>query len=592
MNGAPDGGLDARSGGGEYLSVVDWTGVARRALSRLPQAGVRPDMPAALRKRLVVTNLLALTIAGIVAFWFTVYTIFWIPILARMMLAVVATAAFVPWLNARGHVVMSRLAILGISNVAAAAYALVMGPDAGIIIMFLPLVCAPLALFDLRERALMAVALPFPILLAVGVQWYQVDHAPLSDLPREVIVRASIITLMTATMLVAAMMRFLYTVHASAEARLEHSYRELLRRSDDVVLFVERDGRIADANQEVERQLGYTRAELLGRCIWELDASLSQAEWLVLPAQLEASGPIMLHHNYRRRDGSAFPVEVRIGLVFEGRRPLILAARNISQRNELETRLRVADRLVSVGTLAAGVAHEVNNPLTYLTLNLERVHRRIADSGPALTGEQRREILESLQMALEGSSKVSTIVNDLKTFSRGSEESGAPVDVEKVLASTLKLASLELRDRARVVTEFGGVPAAWGNEARLAQVALNLFLNAAHAMGRGQAHDELRVGTSVTPEGAILITVTDTGQGIAAAHLTRIFDPFFTTKQAEGGTGLGLYVCRSIITEAGGDIGVSSQPGQGTTFRVTLPAAHVARRRSGARFLAVQESEA
>src|SRR5262245_48209464 len=120
------------------------------------------------------------------------------------MFLIVATGAAVPWLNARGHFVASRLMILGVSSLAGAAYALVMGPKAGILIMFLPLVCAPLALFDLRERALMAVALPFPVLLAVCVQWYQVDHPPLGELPRLVIERASMISLVTATVLVAA----------------------------------------------------------------------------------------------------------------------------------------------------------------------------------------------------------------------------------------------------------------------------------------------------------------------------------------------------------------------------------------------------
>src|SRR5262249_28552746 len=160
-------------------------------------------------------------------FWFAVYSIFWLPILEHLMWAIIATSVLVPWMNARGYHVASRLMILGVSSVAGAAYALLMGPKAGILIMFLPLVCAPLALFDLRERGLMALALPFPALLAVCVQWYQVDHPPLGQLPSEVIERASAISLVTATVLVAAMMSFLYAVHASAAVRLEQSYQEL-----------------------------------------------------------------------------------------------------------------------------------------------------------------------------------------------------------------------------------------------------------------------------------------------------------------------------------------------------------------------------
>lgn len=564
------------------MSAVDWIASARRVFERVTQAGVTADMPTALRKRLVVTNLYALTVAAIVTFWFGIYKVFWVPVLERLMFLLVASAAAVPWLNSRGHVVTSRLLILGVSNLAGAAYALVMGPDAGIMIMFLPLVCAPLTLFDLRERALMAVALPLPILLAVGVQWYQVDHRALVELPRVVIERAADISLVTATVLVAAMMSFLYTVHASAEARLENSYRELVQQSDDVVLFVERAGRITDANAQVERQLGYSRAELLGQPIWTLDTALDEQGWAGLMTRIEATGPTLLHHDYRRSDGREYPVEARVGLVEEGKRRVIVAARDISQRKELDTRLRIADRLVSVGTLAAGVAHEVNNPLTYITLSLERIQRRMTEAGSRLTDEQRRDILEAAQVALEGSAKVSTIVSDLKTFSRGSQDVGSPVDVERVLSSTLKLASLELRERARIVTSFADVPPAWGNEARLAQVALNLFLNAADAMERGLEHDELRVSTALTSTGDIEVTVSDTGNGIAADHLHRIFDPFFTTKQARGGTGLGLYVCRSIVAEAGGHIDVDSRPGSGTTFRITLPPAdRVERHRPG-----------
>jgi PAS domain S-box-containing protein len=374
--------------------------------------------------------------------------------------------------------------------------------------------------------------------------------------------------------------------------RLEQSYQDLLRQSDEVVLFVERDGRITDANHEVEHQLGHRRLQLLGTPIWEIDDSLTRDDWSALVARLETGGPALIHHKYKRRDGSAYPVEIRLGLVSEGADCVILAARDISQRSELEARLRVADRLVSVGTLAAGVAHEVNNPLAYIMLNLERVKRRIAASQRALCDEERREVLDALEMALEGSAKVSTIVKDLKTFSQGSQRERAAVDIERVLQSTLKLARLELSNRAEVVTDFAEVPEVWGNEARLAQVALNLFLNAAQAMERGKERNVLRVSTATDALGRIVVRVADTGHGIPETDLNRIFDPFFTTRQAEGGTGLGLYVCRSIVTESGGEITVQSQLARGTTFQLTLPAAHAARAAAGANQHAVWGSNA
>jgi PAS domain S-box-containing protein len=554
---------------------------ARQAWKRVTHAGVTTRTPPMLHKHLIVTNLLALTVGGITLFWFLVYKIFWIPIIERLMFAIVATCAAVPWLNARGFHNTSRLLILGVQCIAGAAYALVMGPRAGILIMFMPLVCTPLVLFDLRERSLMAIALPFPALLAVGVQWYQHDHPPLSVLPPEVIERAATISLVTAIVLVLATMYFLYSVHASAAARLERSYQELLRKSDEVVLFVAQDGRITDANEEVERQLGHDRERLLGTPIWEIDTSLTRHDWAALVAHLEAGGPAVLQRQFQRCDGSGYMVEIRLGFVSEGAGCVILAARDISQRSELEARLRVADRLVSVGTLAAGVAHEVNNPLAYLMLNLQRVRRRITEIQPGLCEEHRRELLESLDMALEGSAKVSTVVNDLKTFSRGRQHARSAVDIERVLQSTLKLASLELQGRAEVVTDFATVPEVWGNEAGLAQVALNLFLNAVQAMNRGGRRHVLRVSTGTDALGRVIVRVSDTGQGIPEVDLNRIFDPFFTTRHAEGGTGLGLYVCRSIVTECGGEITVHSEIDRGTTFELTLPAAHAVRNGRG-----------
>ena len=560
-------------GCGDPLAVM-WTEFARRTWNRITHAGITRDTPAAQRKHLIVTNMFALTVGSITLFWLATYSIFWVPVLERWMFVIVATCAAVPWLNARGFHVTSRLLILGVSSVAGAAYALVMGPKAGILIMFPPLVCAPLVLFDFRERAFMAVALPFPVLVAVFVQWYQIDHAPLSVLPHEVIERTSAISMLTATVLVVAIMGFVYSVHASASARLEQSYQELLRRGDEVVLFVARDGCITDANQEVENQLGHHRLQLLGTAIWEIDIPLTRHDWSALVVRLEAGGPAVFQHQFQRRDGSGYMAEIRLGLVSKGPGGVVLAARDISQRSELEARLRVADRLVSVGTLAAGVAHEVNNPLAYIMLNLERVKRRITESRAGLCDEHRREVLESLEMALEGSAKVSTIVHDLKTFSCERQKLRSAVDIERVLQSTLKLASLELHGRAEVVTDFAAVPEVWGNEAGLAQVALNLFLNAVQAMKRGRQRPVLRVSTATDGLGRIVVCVSDTGQGIPEIHLKRIFDPFFTTRHAEGGTGLGLYVCRSIVTECGGEIRVHSEVDEGTTFELTLPAAH------------------
>ncbi|MDD9946055.1 MAG: ATP-binding protein, partial [Myxococcales bacterium] len=531
-----------------------------------------------LRKQLIVTNLFAVMTGGIATFWLVIYKVFWVSILEHLMFAIIATSVIVPWLNRRGYVVASRLLLLGVSTLAGAAYAVVMGPEAGIMIMFLPMVCAPLALFDLRDRTLISIALPFPILLAVAVQWYQVDHGALMEFPPWLLKNCHTVSLITATGMVAAMMFFLFSVHSSSEARLEQRYRELIRQGEDVVLSLNADGCILETNREAERALGYERGQLVGEHIETVDRALAGEDFLKLLADLRTDGPQTLRHRYTRKDGSSYPVELRIGLIPERTERILAAAHNVSERDELEARLRLADRLVSVGTLAAGVAHEVNNPLAYITLNLSRIRRRLLESDSQMPSAQRKEVLESLRMAIEGSQKVCTIVNDLKTFSRGSGVQLGPVDVERVLDATLQLAGHHLRQRAQIVREFASAPSVQGNEARLGQVFLNLVLNAAQAMTRGNPLDELRLKTVKTEDGRVCVEIHDTGHGILPEDLPRIFDPFFTTKKDNTGTGLGLYVCRSIIAECDGDLTVTSEPGTGTVVRVLLHASHAQER--------------
>jgi signal transduction histidine kinase len=148
------------------------------------------------------------------------------------------------------------------------------------------------------------------------------------------------------------------------------------------------------------------------------------------------------------------------------------------------------------------------------------------------------------------------------------------VDLAEVGRGAAKMAHHEVRDRARLVQECDGVPAVRANAARLGQVFLNLFLNAAHAIPPGRSREnEIRVVARVSAPGRVTVEVRDTGSGIAAQHLRRIFDPFFTTKPASMGTGLGLSVCHRIITALGGEIRVESEEGRGTAFFITLPAA-------------------
>ncbi|MBI5495633.1 MAG: response regulator [Deltaproteobacteria bacterium] len=263
-----------------------------------------------------------------------------------------------------------------------------------------------------------------------------------------------------------------------------------------------------------------------------------------------------------------------------------------AERTRMHEQLLVSDRMASVGTLAAGVAHEINNPLAALIANLDitvaavsrltdEARRACLDGagGAAATAYQSmaqllREVDEPLRDAREAADRVRLIVRDLKVFSRADEEHRGAVDVRRVLESTLRMATNEIRHRAQLVKDFGDVPPVEGNEARLGQVFLNLVVNAAQAIPEGHAHsNEIRVVTRPDGHGHVVVEVRDTGAGMAEAVLPRIFDPFFSTKPMGVGTGLGLAISHRIVTGLGGRIEVESRVGKGTVVRTILPVA-------------------
>jgi ligand-binding sensor domain-containing protein/signal transduction histidine kinase/CheY-like chemotaxis protein len=251
---------------------------------------------------------------------------------------------------------------------------------------------------------------------------------------------------------------------------------------------------------------------------------------------------------------------------------------NLRALRQAQSQLVQAGKMAAVGTLAAGVGHEINNPLAYIVSNLEFATSEAAmlgrevGAGPS-TGKRLEDMERALREALHGAERVRRIVQDLKTFSRGDEEASGPVDLHAVLDSAAKLAGNELRPRARLVKEYGDFAWVEGNESRLAQVFLNLVINAAQALPEGQAAcHEVRLVTRRDGE-RVVAEVRDSGCGIPPDVIGRIFDPFFTTKPVGVGTGLGLALCHRFITAMGGEISVESEPGKGTSVRVTLRAA-------------------
>jgi CheY-like chemotaxis protein/two-component sensor histidine kinase len=224
--------------------------------------------------------------------------------------------------------------------------------------------------------------------------------------------------------------------------------------------------------------------------------------------------------------------------------------------------------MAGLGTLAAGVAHEINNPLASVSANLEYVAQRV---------EGDVDLATVVAEAQDGAERVRDVVRGLRAFSAPTGRERRPADVRGELEAAIRLARNEIRHRARLEVDVGDLPLVEAGAHELGQVFLNLLLNAAQAIPEGRAEENLiEVVARRTPEGAASISIRDSGVGIPPQVLERIFEPFFTTKPLGVGTGLGLAIAHRIVVDAGGRIEVETQLGRGSAFRVVLPPARAA----------------
>ncbi len=244
---------------------------------------------------------------------------------------------------------------------------------------------------------------------------------------------------------------------------------------------------------------------------------------------------------------------------------------DMTDRARLESQWVLADRMASIGTLAAGVAHEINNPLSYVSSNLSYMRELLSQQ--ELPPEQLLELREVVAEAQEGAGRVSAIVRDLRTFSRADEELHGPVDLVHVVDGALRLLRNQIALRARLTCTLEPVLPVHGNEARLSQIVVNLLLNALQALpDRMPEENRVRVTLRASSPRHVELEVSDNGHGMAPDVQRRIFDPFFSTRPVGEGTGLGLSICLTLVQAMGGRIEVSSAPGWGSTFRIVLPA--------------------
>jgi PAS domain S-box-containing protein len=245
--------------------------------------------------------------------------------------------------------------------------------------------------------------------------------------------------------------------------------------------------------------------------------------------------------------------------------------RDVTEEKRVQAQGMMTNRMASVGMLAAGIAHEINNPLMAVLGNLQLV----LDSLPRPSDSEREnEQALSLRDAYDAAKRVESIVRDLRLFSRSDADNRSAVDVHSLLNSTLRMARAALRHRARVVKAYSEIPDVLANEPRLGQVFLNLIINAAQALPDNASDtEEIRISTGIDGAGRVRVEISDTGCGIPEELARRLFTPFLTTKPAGVGTGLGLVICQRIVSSLKGEISFESKVGAGTTFRVLLPAA-------------------
>ncbi len=362
----------------------------------------------------------------------------------------------------------------------------------------------------------------------------------------------------------------------------EQRYRDLFEKANDLIFSLDRGLQIANINRAAIQLSGYNAAEFVGRPLW---AFCSPQSWPMAQEHLNAllAGRSMppFELEFICQDQEVLYLEVSAQVMQNGDQVsgLHCIARNLTERRRLEEQLIQSEKLSAIGQLVAGVAHELNNPLTSVSGYAQLLLR------DASLADESRQDVEQIHTQAERAAK---IVRNLLIFAREHKPERMTVSINEVIRSTLALQSYQLRvDNIAIQLDLDpDLPLTTADPHQLQQVFLNLITNARHAMIERGARGTLTLRTRVVPgrrEGAesavngapdepvIEVVTGDTGIGIAEADLKKIFNPFYTTKSVGHGTGLGLSICFGIIKEHAGQIWAESQRGVGTRVYVTLP---------------------
>ncbi|WP_164011458.1 ATP-binding protein [Pyxidicoccus trucidator] len=377
--------------------------------------------------------------------------------------------------------------------------------------------------------------------------------------------------------------------------------RDVLEGTPDAFFTVDVDWRVTYVNHQAAAISGRTQEQLFRRVLWEacpelLGTRLERELRRVAAESVATTFEVRLspgrwhevHAWCANGNLSVFATDITPKKQLEAERDMLLSREHtgrleaealVRQRTEelvaARERLVQSEKLAMAGQLAAGVGHEINNPLSYVTGNLQFALEQLEllAGSPGDTAAL-KDALDALREAREGAERIRVTVRDLQTFARADEPHLSPVDVHAALEFGLSMSMPHLRYRAQVERRYGGVPTVMAHEARLGQVFLQLLVNAAFAIPEGDSEHH-RVSLTTRTEGAwVVVEVTDTGHGMAPEVLERVFEPFFTTRSVGEGTGLGLSTALGLVRSMRGELTATSTPGGGSTFRVRLPTTH------------------
>lgn len=403
----------------------------------------------------------------------------------------------------------------------------------------------------------------------------------------------------------------------------EQKFRTIFDSSADAIMLLDDTG-FFDCNQATLKIFGYSdRNDFLSKHPVDLSPatqadgkdSLEKANEMI--AKAIEQGEVFFEWTHRRTNGEDFPAEVSLtSMQLDGKTVLEAVVRDITERKQAELLLQnqykelqqanqelkdaqdqllQSEKMASIGQLAAGVAHEINNPVGYVSSNINALEGYInellqlleqyeqqepllpeSDSKQALLefkqkldiGFLKEDLDDLIKESLEGVSRVKKIVQDLKDFSHVDEATWETADLHQGLNSTLNIVHNELKYKAEIIKEYGDIPRVNCLPSQLNQIFMNLLVNAGHAIPDS---GKIFIRSGCQDDDHVWIEIEDTGSGIDPEHLKKIFEPFFTTKEVGKGTGLGLSLAYGIIKKHHGDIQVRSEVGKGTCFRITLP---------------------